>query len=43
MARIGAVFKAEIDDSPDALRWLYRMLIWLCQMFAERKAPQVSG
>lgn len=26
MARI-AVFKAEIDDSPDVLRWLDRMLI----------------
>ncbi|KAG2067366.1 hypothetical protein BDR04DRAFT_1159309 [Suillus decipiens] len=29
MARI-AVFKAEIDDSPDVLRWLNRMLICLC-------------
>ena len=29
MARI-AVFKAEIDDSPDVLRWLDRMLIRLC-------------
>ena len=34
MARI-AVFKAEIDDSPDVLRWLDRMLIRLCQKFAE--------
>ena len=33
MARI-AVFKAEIDDSPDVLRWLDRMLIRLCQKFA---------
>lgn len=33
MARI-AVFKAEIDDSPDVLRWLDRMLIKLCQKFA---------
>ncbi|KAI6096439.1 hypothetical protein EDD16DRAFT_1698162 [Pisolithus croceorrhizus] len=30
MARI-AVFKAEIDDSPDVLHWLDRMLIRLCQ------------
>lgn len=34
MARI-AVFKADIDDSPDVLRWLDRMLIRLCQKFAE--------
>jgi len=34
MARI-AVFKAEIDDGPDVLRWLDRMLIRLCQRFAE--------
>lgn len=33
MARI-AVFKAEVDDSPDVLRWLDRMLIRLCQKFA---------
>ncbi len=34
MARI-AVFKAEIDDSPDVLRWLDRMLIRLMQKFAD--------
>jgi protein transport protein SEC23 len=34
MARI-AIFKAEIDDGPDVLRWLDRMLIRLCQKFAE--------
>lgn len=34
MARI-AVFKAEVDDSPDVLRWLDRMLIRLCQKFAD--------
>lgn len=34
MGRI-AVFKAEIDDSPDVLRWLDRMLIRLCQKFAD--------
>ncbi|KAG2070338.1 hypothetical protein BDR04DRAFT_1231774 [Suillus decipiens] len=36
MARI-AVFKAEIDDSPDVLRWLDRMLIRLCQKFADHR------
>ncbi|KAG1840466.1 hypothetical protein DFJ58DRAFT_810385 [Suillus subalutaceus] len=42
MARI-AVFKAEIDDSPDVLRWLDRMLIRLCQKFADyRKEDPVS-
>ena len=41
MARI-AVFKAEIDDSPDVLRWLDRMLIRLCQKFADyrKEDPQ---
>ncbi|KAG2354379.1 hypothetical protein BDR07DRAFT_1429690 [Suillus spraguei] len=34
MARI-AVFKAEIDDSPDVSRWLDRMLIRLCQKFVD--------
>ncbi|KAI5478162.1 hypothetical protein MNV49_005426 [Pseudohyphozyma bogoriensis] len=34
MARI-AVFKADIDDSPDVLRWLDRMLIRLCAKFAD--------
>ncbi|KAG2359273.1 hypothetical protein BDR07DRAFT_1415399, partial [Suillus spraguei] len=34
MVRI-AVFKAEIDDSPYVLRWLDRMLIRLCQKFAD--------
>lgn len=34
MARIAA-FKAEIDDGPDVLRWLDRMLIRLCQKFAD--------
>ncbi|KAI9509017.1 hypothetical protein F5148DRAFT_1190636 [Russula earlei] len=42
MARI-AVFKAEIDDSPDVLRWLDRMLIRLCQKFADyRKEDPAS-
>lgn len=42
MARI-AVFKAEIDDGPDVLRWLDRMLIRLCQKFADyRKEDSLS-
>jgi len=43
MSRI-AVFKAEIDDSPDVLRWLDRMLIRLCQKFADyRKEGSFLG
>lgn len=42
MARI-AVFKAEIDDSPDVLRWLDRMLIRLCQKFAEYRKDEPSS
>jgi protein transport protein SEC23 len=42
MARI-AVFKAEIDDSPDVLRWLDRMLIRLCQKFAEYRKEEPSS
>lgn len=34
MARI-AVFKAEVDDGPDILRWVDRMLIRLCSRFAD--------
>ncbi|KAI6027305.1 hypothetical protein BKA83DRAFT_4123375 [Pisolithus microcarpus] len=30
-----SVFKAEIDDSPNILRWLDRMLIQLCQKFTD--------
>ncbi|CAG7850057.1 Protein transport protein SEC23 [Serendipita indica DSM 11827] len=42
MARI-AVFKAEMDDSPDVLRWLDRMLIRLCQKFAEYRKEDPSS
>ena len=42
MARI-AVFKAEIDDSPDVLRWLDRMLIRLCQKFADYRKDDPSS
>lgn len=34
MARI-AVYKAEVEDGPDILRWTDRMLIRLCQKFAD--------
>jgi protein transport protein SEC23 len=38
-----AVFKAEIDDLPDVLRWLDHMLIRLCQTFADyRKEDPTS-
>lgn len=37
------MFKAEVDDSPDVLRWLDRMLIRLCQKFADyRKEDPTS-
>lgn len=42
MARI-AVFKAEVDDSPDVLRWLDRMLIRLCQKFADYRKEDPSS
>jgi protein transport protein SEC23 len=42
MARI-AVFKAEIDDSPDVLRWLERMLIRLCQKFADYRKEDLTS
>lgn len=42
MARI-ATFKAEIDDGPDVLRWLDRMLIRLCQKFADYRKDDPSG
>ncbi|KAI8998101.1 hypothetical protein BC832DRAFT_566185 [Gaertneriomyces semiglobifer] len=42
MARIGT-FKAEVDDSPDVLRWLDRMLIRLCQKFADFRKDDPSS
>ncbi|KAJ3220294.1 GTPase-activating protein S23 [Dinochytrium kinnereticum] len=42
MARI-AIFKAEIDDGPDVLRWLDRMLIRLCQKFADYRKDDPSS
>ena len=42
MARI-AVFKSEYDDGPDVLRWLDRMLIRLCQKFADYRKDDPSS
>jgi protein transport protein SEC23 len=42
MSRI-AVFKAEVDDSPDVLRWVDRMLIRLCSRFAEYRKDDASS
>ncbi|TKA64886.1 Protein transport protein SEC23 [Cryomyces minteri] len=42
MSRI-AVFKAEVDDGPDVLRWVDRMLIRLCARFAEYRKDDPSS
>ncbi|ORY03608.1 putative SEC23 [Basidiobolus meristosporus CBS 931.73] len=42
MARIAA-FKSETDDGPDVLRWLDRMLIRLCQKFAEYRKDDIGS
>jgi protein transport protein SEC23 len=42
MSRI-AVFKAEVDDGPDVLRWVDRMLIRLCSRFAEYRKDDTSS
>jgi hypothetical protein len=42
MSRI-AVFKAEVDDGPDVLRWVDRMLIRLCSKFAEYRKDDPSS
>ncbi|QIW98260.1 hypothetical protein AMS68_003778 [Peltaster fructicola] len=42
MSRI-AVFKAEVDDGPDVLRWVDRMLIRLCARFAEYRKDDSSS
>lgn len=41
MSRI-AVFKAQSDDGPDILRWIDRMLIRLCQKFADYRKDDPS-
>ncbi|KAL9058463.1 MAG: hypothetical protein Q9162_001759 [Coniocarpon cinnabarinum] len=38
-----AVFKAEVDDGPDVLRWVDRMLIRLCSRFAEYRKDDPSS
>ncbi|KAF1940800.1 hypothetical protein EJ02DRAFT_512883 [Clathrospora elynae] len=42
MSRI-SVFKAEVDDGPDVLRWVDRMLIRLCARFAEYRKDDPSS
>jgi len=42
MSRI-AVFKAEVDDGPDVLRWVDRMLIRLCSRFAEYRKDDATS
>merc|ERR1712054_499498 len=42
MSRI-AVFKAEVDDGPDVLRWVDRMLIRLCSRFADYRKDNPSS
>lgn len=42
MSRI-AVFRAEVDDGPDVLRWVDRMLIRLCSRFAEYRKDDPSS
>ncbi|KAI9193175.1 uncharacterized protein BJ171DRAFT_604748 [Polychytrium aggregatum] len=42
MGRI-SVFKADIDDGPDVLRWLDRMLIRLCQKYADYRKDDPSS
>lgn len=42
MSRI-AVFKAEVDDGPDVLRWVDRMLIRLCSRFADYRKDDVTS
>ncbi|KAI9741009.1 MAG: GTPase-activating protein S23 [Cirrosporium novae-zelandiae] len=42
MSRI-AVFKADVDDGPDVLRWVDRMLIRLCSRFADYRKDDPSS
>ncbi|PIL36996.1 hypothetical protein GSI_00688 [Ganoderma sinense ZZ0214-1] len=37
------VFKVEVDDSPDVLRWLDHMLIGLCQEFADYRKEDLMS
>lgn len=38
-----AVFKAEVDDGPDVLRWVDRMLIRLCQKIADYRKDEPNS
>lgn len=42
MSRI-ASYKAEVDDGPDVLRWLDRMLIRVCQRFANYSKDDMNS
>src|SRR5258707_5424349 len=42
MSRI-AVFKAEVEDGPDVMRWVDRMLIRLCSSFADYRKDDASS
>lgn len=42
MARI-AIYKAEVEEGPDILRWIDRMLIKLCQKFADYRKDDPSS
>jgi len=42
MARI-AVFKSEVDDSPNVLRWLDRLLIGVCKRFGDYRREDPSS
>jgi protein transport protein SEC23 len=42
MSRI-AIYKAEVDDGPDVLRWVDRMLIRLCSRFADYRKDDPSS
>lgn len=38
-----AVYKAEVDDSPDVMRWLDRLLIRLCQRYGDYRKDDPSS
>lgn len=38
-----AIYKAEVDDSPDVMRWLDRLLIRLCQKFGDYRKEDPSS
>lgn len=42
VARV-AVFKCDVDEQPDVLRWLDRMLVRLCQRFGEYRRDEPAS